>query len=143
VNRRFASLEIVSRCLALVLLLGVGLAFFAARPVTALAKDGHGEVSVTGVCGGRAAAVLRLKSTDNGIELRFEVEHGRPGVAWRVALVQERRVAWKGVARTTRPNGSFEVRRTLQDLPGADAVTASAWGPRGLVCRATTTLPDA
>lgn len=142
-NRRFASPEIARQYLALVLLLGVGLAFFAARPVTALAKDGHGEVSVAGVCGGRATAKLRVKGTDNGIELRFEVEHGRPRVAWRVALVQERRVAWKGVATTTRPNGSFEVRRTLPDLPGADVVTASAWGPNGLVCRATTTLTDA
>ena len=133
----------VSRCLALVLLLGAALAFFGARPVTALAKDGHDEVRVTGVCGGSAAAKLRLTSTDNGIELRFEVEHTRPGAVWRVALVQERRLAWKGVAKTTRPNGSFEVRRTLPDLPGADAVSASAWGPHGLVCRATATLPGA
>ena len=43
---------------------------------------------------------------------------------------------------TTRASSSFEVRRTLQDLPGADTVTASAWGPRGLVCRADATLPD-
>ena len=97
---------------------------------------------VAGVCGSGATSELRLRSRDDGIELRFELDHSRAGVVWRVVLVHERRVAWKGAARTTRPNGSFEVRRTLQDLPGADAVTASAWGPRGLVCRAAATLPD-
>lgn len=74
-------------------------------------------------------AAKRLKSGDDGIELQFEVDHSRAGVVWRVVLVHERRIAWKGAARTTRPNGSFEVRRTLQDLSGADAVTARAWGP--------------
>jgi hypothetical protein len=28
----------------------------------------------------------------------------------------------------------------LRDLPGPDAVTVRAWGPRGLTCRATATL---
>lgn len=36
-----------------------------------------------------------------------------------------------------------EVRRTVPDVPGADTVTATAWGPGGLVCRATATLPAA
>lgn len=139
--RLLAPLGIGSRLL--VLLFGVGmLLLFAARPVAAVAKDGRGEVRVAGVCGSGAASKLRLKSGDDGIELQFEVDHSRAGVVWRVVLVHERRIAWKGAARTTRLNGSFEVRRTLQDLPGADAVTARAWGPRGLVCRAAATLPD-
>jgi hypothetical protein len=126
-----------------VLLLGVGmLLLFAARPVAAVAKDGRGELRVAGVCSSGAASRLRLKRDGDGIELRFEVEHSRAGVVWRVVLVHERRIAWKGAARTTRPSGSFEVTRTVQDLPGADAVTAQAWGPRGLVCRAAATLPD-
>jgi hypothetical protein len=58
-------------------------------------------------------------------------------------LVQERRIAWKGTARTTGSNGSFELRRTLQDLPGDDAVTVRAWGPHGLGCHATATLSEA
>ncbi|MGZ8740668.1 MAG: hypothetical protein ACXWZ8_08750 [Gaiellaceae bacterium] len=113
-----------------------------ARPVAALAKDGRNEVRAAGVCGNGAASKLRLRSGDHGIELRFEVDHSRAGVVWRVVLVHERRIAWKGAARTTRPNGSFEVRRTLPDLPGADSISARAWGPRGLVCRAAATLPD-
>jgi hypothetical protein len=122
--------------------LAICLVLLVARPVAALAKDGPGEVRVAGVCGSGATSKLRLRARDGGIELRFEVDHSRAGVVWRVSLVQERRVAWKGAVRTTRPSGSFEVRRTLDDLPGADAITARAVGPRGLVCRATAVLPD-
>jgi hypothetical protein len=126
----------------LVLIFGVGiLSLLAAQSIAAVTTDDHGEVRVAGVCGKGATAKLRLKNHDDGIELRFEVDHSRAGVIWRIVLVHERRVAWRGNARTTRPNGSFEVRRTLRDLPGADAITARAWGPRGLVCRAAATLP--
>ena len=121
----------------------IGLVFLvSALPTTAVAKDGGGEVRVDGVCGSGATSKLRLKSSDNRIELRFEVDHRRARVVWRVVIVQERRIAWKGPVRTTRPDGSFEVRRTLQDLPGADAVTARALGPHGLVCRAAAILRD-
>ena len=115
---------------------------FAVWSVAAVAKDGRGEVRVAGVCGSGATSKLRLKSEDDGIELRFEVDHSRAGVLWRVVLVHERRIAWKGSVRTTRPSGSFQVRRTVQDLAGADAVSARALGPGGLVCRAAAVLPD-
>jgi hypothetical protein len=116
------------------------IAFFALWPVSASAKGGRPEVRVAGSCGSGATSSLRLRGGDGGIEVRFEVDHARAGIAWRVVLVHERRVAWKGAASTARPGGSFEVQRILPDLPGADAVTVSAWGPKGLVCRATATL---
>ena len=122
---------------------GIGLVLlFSALPAAAVAKDGRDEVRVAGICGKGAAAKLRLKRADEGIELRFEVDYSRAGVAWRVVVVHERRVAWKGVAKTTRSSGSFEVRRTLSNFPGSDTVTVRAWGPGGLVCRAEATLPD-
>jgi hypothetical protein len=124
-----------------VALLGIGLVLLFASGAVAVAKDGRGEVRVTGICGSGASSKLRLKTDDDGIELRFELDYSRAGVVWRVVLVHERRIAWKGAASTTRPYGSFEVRRTLRDLPGADTLTARAWGPRGLVCQATATLP--
>jgi hypothetical protein len=123
--------------------LGIGLVLlFAGGAVAAIAKDGRGEVRVAGICGNGASSKLRLKTSDDGIELRFELDYSRAAVVWRVVIVHERRIAWKGAPRTTRPYGSFEVRRMLRDLPGADAVTARAWGPRGLVCQAVATLPD-
>ncbi len=110
-------------------------------PVAALGKDGPDEVRVAGVCSGVATSKLRLRSRDDRIELRFEVEHGRPGV-WRVVVVHERRVAWKGSIRAARSGGSFEVRRLIPDFPGADTVSTRALGPRGVVCRAAATLSE-
>ncbi len=107
---------------------------------TARAKDSRPEVRVSGVCGSGASSKLKLKADDGRIELEFQVEHGRGGVVWRVALVRERRVVWKGAATTARRSGSFEVRRTFDDLPGTDTVVARAWGPAGTSCRATATL---
>lgn len=121
--------------------LGVGLAvLLVASPTAAIAKGGRDEVRVAGVCGSGALAELRLKRRDDGIELRFGVDRRGAGAVWRIVLVHERRIAWRGVRRTGQ-NGSFEVRWMLEDLSGADAVTARAWGPRGLVCRASATLP--
>lgn len=103
-------------------------------------KDGRTEVRVTGVCTASATVKLRLRAEDGRLELQFEVEHARQG-AWRVALVRERRVVWKGAATVTRASKSFEVERTVADLPGADTVVARAWGPAGAGCLATATLP--
>jgi hypothetical protein len=128
-------LVVVLTAVAAVLLL-------AGRPPAAAAKDGQGDVRTSGVCGSGATSALRLRGRDGEIEVRFEIDHARPAVSWRVALVHERRIAWKGAPRTGRSNGSFEVRRVLRDLPGADTVSAQAWGPGGLVCRAVATLPD-
>jgi len=108
----------------------------------ASARGGPDEVRVAGRCTGGATADLRLRGRDGRIDVRFEVEHARAGTPWRVALVQERRIAWRG-AEAARSGGSFEVRRTLRDLPGADSVSVGAWGPRGTVCRASATVPDA
>ena len=127
----------------LLLLLGAGiLSLLAAWPLAAIAKDGPGEVRAAGVCSNGATSELRLRSRDQGIELRLKLDHAGAGAIWRVAVVQERRIAWKGAVKTTRTDSSFEVRRTLPDLPGADTITANAWGPRGLACRAEATLPD-
>ncbi len=126
---------------ASVALCAITLSIVAAAPIAAGTKGGRDEVRVSGVCGGSTASTLRLKSKNGGIELRFEVEDARPGFAWRVVLIQERRIVWKSTVKT-RGSGSFEVRRTLRDLPGADVITARAWGPRGLVCSTTATIPD-
>ena len=103
-------------------------------------KDDRPEVRVTGDCTGSAEAKLRLRADSGAIELEFEIEHTHAGVLWRVALVHERRVAWKGSARTTPLSGALAIDRTLPDLPGYDTVTARAWGPQGLSCHATATL---
>jgi hypothetical protein len=127
---------------ALVFVVGL-LLLFAVAPVAAGAKDGRPEVRVGGVCGGGATSKLRLRSDGDSIEVQFEVDHSRAGEVWRVVLVHERRVGWKGSVKTSRPGGSFEVERTLKDFQGADEVSVRAGGPRGIVCRADATLRDA
>ena len=114
-------------------------------PASALAKhggggdDGRQEVRVAGTCGKGATARLRLRSRDGAIRAQLEIDHARSGQRWRVSLVQERRVVYRGSVRTSA--GQFEIERRLTDLPGADRVTARAVGPRGLTCVAAATLP--
>lgn len=110
-----------------------------AQSAAAGVTDDEREARVAGVCAGGAVSALRLKADDGRLEVRFRVARGRVG-SWRVVLVHESRVDWRGASRTTAANRSFEVRRTLRDLPGSDTVTARAWGPGGVTCRATATV---
>jgi hypothetical protein len=132
----------IDRRLSVLLLAVALLSLVAARPLVAQAKDGDDQVRVKGTCGKGAASELTLKSGHDGLELQFKLHHSRAGDAWRVVVVQERRIAWKGAAKAAGSNGSFELRRTLPDLPGSDAVTVRAWGPHGLGCRATAILAE-
>ena len=135
--RTLASMTASLRHLAVALAL---LALAAADAAAGTAREGREEVRVAGRCGVGATAELKLKADDGRLELEFEVDLGRAGVRWRVALVHERRVVWKGYATTSGSSGSFEVRRRLPDLPGADTASARAWGPGGISCRAAATL---
>jgi hypothetical protein len=119
-----------------VLVLLVLLASLAAVPAVALAKDGRPEVRTSVSCGGGVTAELRLRAQDGVIRARFQVGRSRAGI-WHIVVVHERRVAWRGSARS-----SFEVERSLADFPGSDTVTARATGPRGVVCQAVGVLPE-
>jgi hypothetical protein len=109
-------------------------------PAPALAHGGEGgDVRVSGTCGRGATSQLRLEEKHGGIRVELRVRGRRSGERWRVVLVHERRVAWRGRARTG-SSGSFRVRRFLADFDGADQVTARASGPRGNTCQATASL---
>jgi hypothetical protein len=129
------------------------LALMLAVPASAPAKNGaddngggggggnRPQVRVAGSCGKGATSKLRLKQDDNGIEVEFEADHNRSGETWKVVLVREGHVVWRGSARTRAPSGSFSVSRRISDLSGADRITARATGPRGITCVAAATLP--
>jgi hypothetical protein len=102
----------------------------------AFAKD----VRASGTCGRGATAELRLDDHDGEIRVEFRVRSRRSREHWRVALVHERRVVWRGKVRT-RSNRSFRIRRSVADFEGSDEVSARASGPRGNTCQATATLP--
>ena len=99
------------------------------------------DVRASGTCGRGATAELRLDDHDGEIRVEFRVRSRRSRERWRVALVHERRVVWRGKVRT-RSNRSFRIRRSVADFEGADEVSARASGPRGNTCQATATLPD-
>lgn len=110
-----------------------------AAPGTALARHGGGDdVRVTATCGRGASAELRVKAKDGALEVEYRVRRGRDGERWNVALVHERRVAWRGS--TVTHGDGLRIRRTLPDFAGADEVTARALGPHGLTCQATAVL---
>jgi hypothetical protein len=121
------ALSIFTICLAL------------AAPASALAGD---DVRANGTCGRAASSTLRLKPDDGSIRVEFRVRHNRLA-DWRVTLVQEGRVVWRGRARTRGSSRSFRVRREIDDLAGADRITARAVGPGGITCVASATLPEA
>lgn len=113
-----------------------------AAPASASAKHGGGgddEARVTATCGSGASGELRVKAKDGTIELELRIDSRRSGERWRVALVHERRVAWRGTVRT-RGGGDLRVRRNLPDFGGADEITTLASGPRGVSCQATAVL---
>ena len=117
----------------------------------ALAKDsgkggGDGdrdrrEASAGATCSKGATGRLRLRSRDGAIRADFRLTRRRSGETWRIVLVHERRVEWRGTLRTRSSVASLHVRRTLADLEGPDLVTVRASGPRGLTCAAAALLP--
>jgi hypothetical protein len=114
-------------------------ALVAASPARPSGGD-EDRIEVAGTCGAGATSRLEVRARDDRLEVRFRVRSGRSGARWRVALVHERRVAWAGALRAG--SSGVDVRRQLPDLSGADTVAARAWGPRGLTCRASATLPE-
>jgi hypothetical protein len=101
----------------------------------ALGRGGD-DVRTRGSCGSGARTELRLKPDHGSIRVEFRVDSRRAGERWRVVLVHERRIAWRGNVRTGGSSGSFRVRRSLPDFAGADQVSARASGPRGVTCEA-------
>jgi hypothetical protein len=111
-------------------LISLTLAAPAPAPAPALAHD----VRVSGSCGRGATSRLRLTAHDGAIRVEFEVRGRRGGERWRVVLVHERRVRWRGRARTRSGSHSFRLRRSIPDFSGADQVTVRASGPHGNTC---------
>ncbi|MDO8186973.1 hypothetical protein Q5424_07155 [Conexibacter sp. JD483] len=121
------------------LLAALVLALLLATASAAHARGGGGEARANGVCGRGASAELRLKGDDGAIRVELRIKGRSRGDRWRVALVHERRVSWRGTIRAG-GGGEARLRRTLPDYAGADEISALATGPRGLSCRATATL---
>lgn len=119
-------------------LLAVVLVLLAAAP--AARADGDSEARVSGRCSAGASSELRIRARDGAIAVEFTLRRHRSGEAWRVVLVHERRVRWRGTLRTRGSSGSLRLRRSVPDFDGPDQVSVRATGPRGLTCFASATL---
>jgi hypothetical protein len=115
-----------------------------ASPV--FAHDDDDDVSKAGVCTKSSSSRLDLRRDSSGpgsgnrIDVTFTVRARRSGVTWRVVLLHDRRIVFRGTRRTRPPRASFVVRQMLEDWYGSEAVTARATSPRGEVCRASARL---
>ena len=137
---RTRSLAVLAAVLAGVLAL-VSPALARGAPGRGGGGDDRPEVRAAGTCGKGASSSLKIKSRDGGIEAEFEVHRARAGSRWRVTIVHERHVAYRGLRRAAGRSRSFHVEYRLADYSGADRVTGRAVGPGGLVCVATATMP--
>src|SRR5262245_51278104 len=101
--------------------------------VPSAAKDG--DKIVRGACTQASSSKLKLSDEDGRIEVELEVDQNRNGVRWTVLLRRPTRVILRTTRLTRAPSGSFEVRRVVANVPGADRIIARATSPAGEVCR--------
>ena len=100
---------------------------------------GESRVRTSAGCGHAARTRLELRARDGALRLDWSLERGRARERWRLVVVQEGRVVWRGT-RTISGTGRIEQRLGLRDLPGADRVDVRASGPRGTACGIGATL---
>jgi len=106
------------------------------------ACGGEGGAAAHAECAGGAHPDLSVWAEhERLIGATFTLTGVEPGRNWRVVVVHEGRVTWRGSARAWR-NGVLEVRRKLHDLPGADRISVRAYGPGGATCSASARLAD-
>jgi hypothetical protein len=106
-------------------LLGVGLVVVALfAPTAAIAKDG--DVITTGPCSGASTWKLKLSDEDTGKEVKIEVDQNVVGDQWKVRILLNGDVLFKGKRTTVAPSGEFKVRRVVTDLPTKDVVKIRA-----------------
>lgn len=99
--------------------LGVGLVVIALMaPTAAMAKDG--DVITTGTCSGASTWKLKLSDEDLGKEVSIEVDQNVVGDRWKVRMLVNRELVFKGRRVTKAPSGSLKARRILADTAGVE-----------------------
>jgi hypothetical protein len=115
--------------------------FVVASSALASGHKGGPAVIKSGKCSGSSHWKLKAKADDGRIETEFQVDENHVGRAWRVALIRNGSVAFRGLRTTKAPSGSFTVRRLLAASAGTTKIAASAKSIRtGETCRASLAL---
>ena len=108
----------------------------ATRPVIASnAAPEPGAAAAHGVCSAASTWELTMNH-DIGIEFEVHLETGVPDQQWAVRATYDGELAYRAY-HTTEPDGGFEVRRQVRQLPGVDRVEFLATNSEtGEVCTA-------
>jgi hypothetical protein len=106
-----------------------------------IASAKEGDVIRTRACSAGSDWKLKL-SPDNGrIEVEFEVDQNVVGDVWRVRMLHDGDVFFRGRRATKGPSGSFEVRQLVNDAGGTDRFVAKARNTStDEVCRGTASI---
>jgi hypothetical protein len=96
---------------------------------------GRAEVRIARECTGASSLRLRVRAEDGWIRIEAEIERARPGSRWTVIVLHERRTVSR-VALAARGTGEVELRRTVRDWFGSDAIVVRATAAGGETCRA-------
>ena len=106
------------------IVLAATMAMTLAGAAPASAKDG--DVIKQGACSGSADWKLKLSPENGRIEVEYEVDSNVVGQTWRVRIVKNGTVIFKGTRETKAPSGSFTVRLVTSNPPGSDTFRARA-----------------
>jgi hypothetical protein len=105
----------------------------------AVAEDD--DVHRHGGCSDSSRWELDLEREGGRIEVDYEVDTDVAGQRWRVKLVHNGDVFFRGVRETHGRDGSFEVERRTDDASGTDCFIGRAVNKRtGEVCRGTASI---
>jgi hypothetical protein len=95
-----------------------------------------GDVIRRGACSGSSDWKLKLSEENGRIEVEYEVDQNRAGVAWRVRIRHDGDLVFAGRRTTKPPSGSFSVRIVQRNRAGDDVFRGRAVNTRsGEVCR--------
>jgi hypothetical protein len=103
-------------------------------PSVASADDGR-DVRKAGTCTAASEMSVRLRADGKKIRVELEIEGRQRGATWRVILLRERRIAFRGVIRAREGSREVRLRRTLDDWFGRNSIVIRASGPLAETCR--------
>lgn len=131
-----------SRSPTRILVLAVASCLALAVPALAAADDGERkDVRKAGSCTGASRATLRLTADDDEIRVELRIEQKtKARSSWRVIVLHERRIAFRGTVRTRSGSRSLRVRRTVANWFGRDTIVVRASGPGAETCRASASV---
>ncbi len=122
-------------------LMGIGLAsalaLSLAGAMPAMANDA--DVIRRGSCSGSTDWKLKLSPEDGRIEVEYEVDSNKVGQRWKVKLLKNGKVIFRGARTTKGASGSFEVRVVTSNPAGKDTFRARATHA-GEVCKGSATF---